>query len=110
MDKELIGKIRCVLDFIEKYDELVDKAKRSDDAEWENALHALFSHANHDMRDACPGSLATNRTKSRQFQMKSLSENKIRNKLAQSKGNVYLCTARKSRGSAPALSAACLEI
>ena len=51
MDKELIGKIRCVLDFIEKYDELVDKAKRSDDAEWENALHALFSHANHDMRE-----------------------------------------------------------
>ena len=36
MDKELIGKIRCVLDFVEKYDELLDEAKRNGDTEWES--------------------------------------------------------------------------
>ena len=51
MDKELIGKIRCRLDFIEKYDELLDEAKRTGDTEWEDNLHALFSNANCDMRE-----------------------------------------------------------
>ena len=51
MDKELIGKIRCMLDFIEKYDELLEEAKRTGDTEWENDLYALFSHASHDMRE-----------------------------------------------------------
>ena len=51
MDKELIGKIRCMLDFIEKYDELLKEAKRTGNTEWENDLYALFSHASHDMRE-----------------------------------------------------------
>ena len=51
MDKELIGKIRCMLDFVEKYDELLDKAKRNGDTEWENGLYAGLSHAEHDMRE-----------------------------------------------------------
>ena len=51
MDKELIGKIRCVLDFVEKYDELLDEAKRTGDTEWENDLYAGLSHAEYDMRE-----------------------------------------------------------
>lgn len=51
MDKEPIEKIRCMLDFIEKYDELVDEAKRTGNTERENDLYALFSHASHDMRE-----------------------------------------------------------
>lgn len=51
MDKELIGKIRCMLDFIEKYDELLDEAKRTGDTEWEDNLYAGLSHAEHDMRE-----------------------------------------------------------
>ena len=51
MDKELIGKIRCMLDFIEKYEELLEEAKRNGDTEWENDLYAQFSHASHDMRE-----------------------------------------------------------
>ena len=51
MDKELIGKIRCMLDFVEKYDELLDRAKRNGDTERENDLHAGLSHAEHDMRE-----------------------------------------------------------
>ena len=51
MDKELIGKIRCMLDFVEKYDELLDEAKRTGDTEWENDLYAGLSHAEHDMRE-----------------------------------------------------------
>ena len=51
MDKELIGKIRCMLDFIEKYDELLEEAKRNGDTEWENDLYAGLSHADHDMRE-----------------------------------------------------------
>ena len=51
MDKELIGKIRCMLDFIEKYDELLDEAKRKGDTEWEDDLYAGLSHAEHDMRE-----------------------------------------------------------
>ena len=51
MDKELIEKIRCMLDFIEKYDELLDEAKRTGDKEWENDLYAGLSHAEHGMRE-----------------------------------------------------------
>ena len=51
MDKELIEKIRCMLDFIEKYDGLVDEAKRTGDTEWEYDLYAGLSHAEHDMRE-----------------------------------------------------------
>ena len=51
MNKELIEKIRCMLDYIEKYDELVDEAKRTGDTEWENDLYAGLSHAEHDMRE-----------------------------------------------------------
>lgn len=51
MNKELIEKIRCMLDFIEKYDELLDEAKRTGDTEWENGLYAGLSHAEHDMRE-----------------------------------------------------------
>ena len=50
MDKELIGKIRCMLDFVEKFDELVDEAERNGDMEWENDLYAGLSSAAHDMR------------------------------------------------------------
>ena len=51
MNKELIEKIRCMLDFIEKFDELVDEAKRNGDTERENDLYAGLSHAEHDMRE-----------------------------------------------------------
>ena len=51
MDKELIGKIRCMLDFVEKYDELLDEAMRTGDTECENDLYAGLSHAKHDMRE-----------------------------------------------------------
>ena len=51
MNKELIGKIRCMLDFIEDFDELVDEAKRNGDTEWENDLYAGLSSAAHDMRE-----------------------------------------------------------
>ena len=51
MEKELIEKIRCMLDFIEKFDGLLDKAKRTGDTEREDDLYALFSHAEHDMRE-----------------------------------------------------------
>ena len=51
MSKELIEKIRCMLDFIEEFEELVDEAKRNGDTEWENDLYAGLSHAEHDMRE-----------------------------------------------------------
>lgn len=51
MDKELIEKIRCMLEFIEKHDDLLDEAKRNGDTEWENDLYAGLSHAKHDMRE-----------------------------------------------------------
>ena len=40
-----------MLDFIEKYDELLDEAKRTGDTEWEDNLYAGLSHAEHDMRE-----------------------------------------------------------
>ena len=82
MDKELIEKIRCMLEYIEKYDDLLDEAKRNGDTEWENDLYAGLSHAKHDMKECVFLLFATNRTKSRQLQTKSLFDNKIRNKLA----------------------------
>ncbi|MBO4906173.1 MAG: hypothetical protein J5486_03930 [Bacteroidaceae bacterium] len=51
MDKELIGKIRCMLDFIETYDEQLGEAKRTGDTEWKNDLYAGLSHAEHDIRE-----------------------------------------------------------
>ena len=51
MYKELIEKIRCMLEYIEKYDDLLDEAKRNGDTEWENDLYAGLSHAKHDMRE-----------------------------------------------------------
>ena len=51
MDKEPIGKIRCMLDFIEKFDELLDEANRTGDTEWEDNLYAGLSRADHDMRE-----------------------------------------------------------
>lgn len=51
MNKVLIGKIRCMPDFIEKFDVLVDEAKRNGDTEWENDLYAGLSRADHDMRE-----------------------------------------------------------
>ena len=51
MSKELIEKIRCMLEYIEKYDDLLDEAKRNGDTEWENDLYAGLSHAKHDMKE-----------------------------------------------------------
>ena len=51
MNKELIGKIKCMLDFMEKLDEQIDEAKRNGDTEWENDLYAGLSHAEHDMKE-----------------------------------------------------------
>ena len=51
MDKELIGKIRCMLDFIEKYDELLEEAKRTGDTEWENDLYAGECSARYRLRE-----------------------------------------------------------
>jgi hypothetical protein len=51
MKKELIDKIRCMLDFIEKFDELLDKAKRDDDKEWEDELYADLSQAECGLRE-----------------------------------------------------------
>ena len=51
MNKELIDKIRCMLDFIEQFDELVGEARRNGDKERENELYAGLSHADHDLRE-----------------------------------------------------------
>ena len=52
MKKELIDKIRCMLDFIEKFDELLDKAKRDGDTEWEYELYASLSQAECSLRES----------------------------------------------------------
>ena len=51
MKKELIEKIRCMLDFIEKFDELLGKAKRDGDKEWEDELYADLSQAESSLRE-----------------------------------------------------------
>ena len=50
MNKELIDKIRCMLDFMEKADALVSEARRNGDIEREEHLLAGLSNAKHDMR------------------------------------------------------------
>ncbi len=51
MKKELIDKIRCMLDFIEKFDELLGKAKRDGDKEWEDELYADLSQAEYGLKE-----------------------------------------------------------
>ena len=60
MKKELIDKIRCMLDFIEKFDELLDKAKRDDDKEWEDELYASLSQAEYGLRECVSKLLDSN--------------------------------------------------
>ncbi len=50
MNKELIDKIRCILDFMEEADALVSEARRNGDAEQEEHLLAGLSNAEQDMR------------------------------------------------------------
>lgn len=50
MKKELIDRIRCMLDFIEQFDELLAKAKRDGDTEWEDELYADLSRAENGLR------------------------------------------------------------
>ena len=86
MNKELIGKIRCMLDFIEKFDELVDEAKRSGDTEWENDLYVGLSHAENDMKESVSLLFGDEQhevmSAPNEAQTKSHSDNKNRNKLA----------------------------
>lgn len=51
MNKELIEKIRCMLGFMEKFDELLDKARRDGDKEWEDELYANLSQAEYGLRE-----------------------------------------------------------
>ena len=51
MNKGLIDKIRCMLDFIEQFDELVGEARRNGDEEREYELYAGLSHADRDLRE-----------------------------------------------------------
>ena len=50
MKKELIDKIRCMLDFIEESDALISEARQNGDMEQEEHLLAGLSNAKHDMR------------------------------------------------------------
>ena len=50
MKKDLTNKIRCILDFMEKSDALIDEARRTGDTEWEENLLAGLSNAQHDLR------------------------------------------------------------
>ena len=50
MNKELIDKIRCMLDFIEESDALISEARRNGDTEQEEHLLAGRSNVKHDMR------------------------------------------------------------
>ncbi len=51
MDKELIGEIRNVLNFMEEFDALVGKAQETDDKEWENDLYAGECSARHRLQE-----------------------------------------------------------
>ena len=95
MNKELIDEIRNVLNFMEEFDTLVGKAQKTGDTERENELYAGECSARHRLRELVNSSWETYR-KSRRTWMESRSDNKIRNKLAQSQGIVYLCTAKKT--------------
>ena len=50
MNKELIDKIRCMLDFMEKADALVSEARRNGDIEREEHLLVGLSNAERDIR------------------------------------------------------------
>lgn len=63
MKKELIEKIRCMLDFIEKFDELLGKAKRDGDKEWEDELYADLSQAECSLRECVSRLLDDNEEK-----------------------------------------------
>ncbi len=83
MNKELIEKIRCMLDFMEKFDELLDKARRDGDKEWEDELYADLSQAEYSLRECVAKSLTVTRAESHLREpMNCHSDNKIRNKLA----------------------------
>lgn len=60
MNKELIEKIRCMLDFMEKFDELLDKARRDGDKEWEDELYADLSQAEYSLRECVAKLLDSN--------------------------------------------------
>ena len=51
MKKELITRIRSILDFMEEFDTLVSKAREKGDEEWEDSLHAALSSAESCLRD-----------------------------------------------------------
>ena len=51
MKQELITRIRCILDFMEKFETLVSNAKKDGDEEWEDELHARLSFAESDLRE-----------------------------------------------------------
>ena len=51
MNKELIDKIRCMLDFMEKADALVSEARRNGDVEREEHLLSGLSNAEWDIRE-----------------------------------------------------------
>ena len=54
MNKELIDKTRCILDFMEKADALVSEARRNGDVEREEHLLAGLSNAERDIRKYVP--------------------------------------------------------
>ena len=60
MNKEPIEKIRCMLDFMEKFDELLDKARRDGDKEWEDELYADLSQAEYRLRECVARLLDSN--------------------------------------------------
>ena len=60
MNKELIEKIRCMLDFMEKFDELLDKARSDGDKEWEDELYADLSQAEYSLRECVARLLDSN--------------------------------------------------
>ena len=54
MNKELIDRLRCILDFMEEYDVLVSEARRNGDIEREEHLLAGLSNAERDIRKYVP--------------------------------------------------------
>ena len=51
MNKELIDEIRNVLNFMQEFDTLVGKARKTGDTEWENDLYAGECSARHRLRE-----------------------------------------------------------
>ena len=50
MNKELIDRLRCILDFMEEYDALVSEERRNGDIEREEHLLAGLSNAERDIK------------------------------------------------------------